>query len=874
MKIPWFHRRREADLDAEIRGHLNEAIRDHIERGETPEQARATALREFGNIGMVKEVTREMWGWALAESLLQDLRFVLRSLWKHALLSLAVVATLTLGIGVSTGVFTWFNAMFLRARVDNDHNSFVQVYAAYTDDPTRVGIPGKIAWKDYLAFRDGAESLHTLTAFGAVSAPFGQDDPAVTRAALVTCNFFSLYDPGPPLLGRLLQPEDCAAANPVVVLSERLWSLRFGSDPMVVSRVAHFNGQPITIVGVTRNFAGMVNGARAWFPVSLGDYLKVSDHLQHRRETPWFDVTGRLQLGRSREQAAAELDLLARGQNGLRPLRSAKIFVTNGSEIQEPSQGSQTAGALALILGALTVFVLIVCVNVTTLLLARAASRQQEIAVRLALGAGRLRLMRMLLVETFLLAAAASLASVFLAYRFPVYLEHWRTNPRGEPAWFSLSPDWRVFGYLTLTTMLAGALAGLTPALQSLKVNVSEALKGRSSLPSGGGLRLYSVLIGAQLTLSLFLLTIAALFLRTSQTAVNFEPGFEMRNVLAAQTHPPAQISQPMWGTFHRALTQQLTNLPGVQSVAWASWSPVYVGMGGMNVRAPGKSLRHAAVNTVSAGYFETLGIPLLGGRAIGENDRPCDKGPCSVVVSERFAQSFWPNDQPLGKTFQSEQGEAYEVVGVVRDVSSTRLGGLDDPMFYRSWNPNGDAPANAFVRFAGSEAAITRAVLVAYRTHAPDLPVEAMTLQSLRENNLEGLRRLTQLVVLLCVLALILTVVSLYGVVNFAVNRRAKEIGIRLALGARATDIYRGVLYSGGRPIAVGFVTGFALTAAVFFPLSQLLQRNPEVAVNVWDPFIFMSAAALLIVAALAAMLGPARRATQVDPLIALRQE
>src|SRR5215475_1519111 len=875
MKFLLWRRLKEADLDAEIHNHLEEATRDRIERGEAPDEARANALREFGNVGLVKEVTREMWGWNSLEQLGQDLRFALRSLRKHALLSLMVAATLTLGIGVSTGVFTWFNALFLRGRVDKDHATFVKVYAAYTDDPTRFVMPRDITLEDYQAFRDGAKSLHTLAALGGVSAPFGLDDPAVTRAALVTCNFFALYG-GRPLMGRLLQPEDCAAANPVVVLSERLWRRRFAADPQVVGRVTHFNGQLVTIVGVAPNFAGMVNGARAWFPYSLESYLKLGDHLQHPGEAPWLEVTGRLQPGFSREQAAAELGLLASGQNRLHPGRSTTVFVTDGSEIQEPFQGRDFVGGLALILGALTVFVLIVCVNVTTLLLARAAARQQEIAVRVALGAGRLRLIRMLLVETFLLASVAGLASVYLAYKSPGVLDRWLTNARGEGGgvWFSLSPDWRVFCYLTLVTILAGVMAGLTPALQSLKVNLSEMLKGRQSMPSGGkGSRLYAVLIGAQVTLSLFLLAGAVLFVRTSQKTVSFAPGFETKRALVAQAHAPDKSEQHSWGIFHRNLTERLTALPGAQSVAWSYWSPVYVGASEMNVQLKGQQLRRAHFNTVSANYFATLGIPFIRGRALSKDDQPCGKGLCSVVVSERLAHEFWPNEQPLGKTFQSQRGHIYEVVGVVRDVSSTRLGGLDDPMFYRPWNPNGDAPANAFVRFAGDEAAITRGVLETYRATAPELPVEAVTLQSLREHTMESLRKLAQLVVFLCAIAVILAVVGIYGVVAFAVSRRAKEMGIRLALGARPSDIYRAVLWASGRPVAVGLTLGLALTTAAFSALARIAS-NPEFAVNVWDPMVFVSAPALLVAAALLAMLAPAKRATKIDPITTLRQE
>jgi hypothetical protein len=269
----------------------------------------------------------------MEDEMFQDLRFALRSLRKHALLSTVVVATLTLGIGVSAGVFTWYNAVYLRARVDKDHASFVKVYSGYTDDPKQSVIPRQTTWEDYQAYHEGAKSLGVLVAWGEVSAPFGQDDPAVTRAALVTCNFFELYDPGQPLMGRLLRPEDCAAANPVVVLSERLWRHRFAADPQVVSQAAHFNGQPVTIVGVAPNFAGMVNGARAWFPFSLESHLKLGDNLQRPGEAAWLDVAGRLQPGFSRAQADAELRLLAGQQDRVHPGRITTVAVTDGSSI-------------------------------------------------------------------------------------------------------------------------------------------------------------------------------------------------------------------------------------------------------------------------------------------------------------------------------------------------------------------------------------------------------------------------------------------------------------------------------------------------------------------------------------------------------------
>src|SRR5262245_23489887 len=447
----------------------------------------------------------------------------------------------------------------------------------------------------------------------------------------------------------------------------------------------------------------------------------------------------------------------------------------------------------------------------------------------------------MLVVDTLELAPLARLGRGYVTYPLPGILEHWLTNAWGEGGgtWYSQAPDWRVFGYLTLATILAGVMAGLAPALQSLKVNLSETLKGRQSVPSGAkGSRLYGVLIGSQVALSLFLLSGAVLFVRTSQKASNFAPGFETRQVLWARLHVSNQAEQRSWGAFHRTLTGRLTALPGVQSVAWSYRDPFH-GASPMDVRLQGEAMRKAIFSTVSPNYFATLDIPIVSGRALREDDPPCDRGACPVVVSERLAQEYWPNEVPLGKTFQTPQGNSYEVVGVARNISSTRLGGLDEPMIYRPWNPNGTYPAMPFVRFAGDAPTITRAVTAAIRENAPELPVEAATLQAVREHSMESVRKMTQLMVFLCAIAVGLALIGIYGVVAFAVSRRAKEMGIRLALGARSLDIYWAMLRSSGRPVVVGLLIGLALTVAAFTALAPLVQ-NEEIMVNTWDPFIF----------------------------------
>lgn len=811
----------------------------------------------------------------------QDLRFALLNLRKHALLSIIVSVTLSLGIGVSAGVFAFYNAEFLRAKLDQDFDSFARVYAAYTRDPLRPGRPGEATLEDYLALRDGAKSLGNLAAYAEFSTPLDKDNPVEVRTLLVTCNFFSLYGLRQPLLGRALQPEDCAAANPVVVLSERLWRDRFAADPQIVGKAVHFNDQPVTVVGVTPTFAGMVNGAKAWFPYTLETYLKHGEDLQRPGEATWLNVAGRLNPGFSHRDAAVELKLLASQQDRLHPGRTTMLTVTDGSWIQEPDS-PEIKWVFGVILAALIFFVLIVCLNVATLLLARAATRRQEITVRLALGAGKMRLVRMLLTETFLLASLAGLVGCYLAYRLPRILDSWLTNPGGATD-YSLTPDWRVFVYLTLVTVLTGVMAGLTPALQSLKVNLSEMLNGRQSMPGGvRGSRLYGLLIGAQVALSFFMLHGAGLFVSVARQAAALEPGFETRQVLETGLFVQRRgTEQRNWETLQRTLTERITALPGVQAVAY-SYSYPFRGARLTSVQTADQTLRSADSTQVSPNYFATLGIPIVSGRALREDDLPCEKAAgeksvsrtsCAVVVSQGLAREFWPNVNPLGQTLRDASGASFEVVGVALDISSTRLGGLDDPMIYQPLSLIGAYPPHPFVRFSGDGATLAHAITAAVRALAPELIVEAQTIESRREELMGTIRRHMQLIVFLCAMALLLAVIGIYGVVAFAISQRIKEIGIRLALGAQKKDIYRAILGTSGRPIAIGLLLGLAITMTTWSAVAPLL-RDTEFTVNVQAPLNYALTAILLIAVTLTAMVFPARRATKVDPLVTLRRE
>ena len=361
---------------------------------------------------------------------------------------------------------------------------------------------------------------------------------------------------------------------------------------------------------------------------------------------------------------------------------------------------------------------------------------------------------------------------------------------------------------------------------------------------------------------------------RTIQKMYGANPGFETRRTLIVQMYTgDRSAEQQSWPARRRMLTARLEALPGVQSVAYAS-RRLFDYRSMFDVHVPGQATRRVAMNWVTPNFFTTLGIPIVSGRAFGDGDPSCGMGGCPVVVSQKLAREFWPDADPLGKTFRDFRGNTLEVVGVARDVSTQRLDAPDEPVIYAKWNPNaGPEVHQPFVRFSGDEAAITRAVYSAIHETAPEFSVVVRTVQTMIDRTIEFIGKLGLLVTLLGAIAIFLAVIGIYGIVSFAVAQRTKEIGVRIALGAENIHIYGAILGSSARPVALGLLIGLGLTAAASSALSQILRTAP-LAVNLRDPKNYAITAFLMAAVALAAMLAPARRATKVDPMTALRFE
>ncbi|MBO0858440.1 MAG: ABC transporter permease [Chloracidobacterium sp.] len=811
----------------------------------------------------------------LEDEMFQDLRYGARMLMKNPGLTFVIVLLLALGIGVNTGVFTALNGLIMRARVDNEPDSFIHLAPQYAGQFEQLGLDGALSLTDYQAFQSGAHSLSDLAGWAIARVKLDEDTQS-QMALMVTRNFFSVYGLERPKLGRLFLAEECAAPGgaQVAVLSEELWQSRFGADPQIIGKVISLNRRPFTIVGVTpARFSGRLRGWGIWIPYTMQPQFKGGENLFQETGKQWLTADGRIRPGQSRASAQAELALIARRQDQLQPGRKTTMVLTNGSLIEEPTLRAKVFWVPWLIMGALSLLLLITCVNVTLLLLAKATARRKEMAIRLALGAGRRRLARMLLTESLIFAASAGAISAWLAYQTPIFFEKTFVEAPNYP----LEPNWPVFVYLAGVTLLSGCLAGLSPALEALKVNLSATLNGNVNLFGAGktGWSGRDLLISAQVAMSMVLLVFAGIFLRAYYAMVTVDPGFEPGQVLLAplQAEPGRRYTAEAAALFNRALEQRVRALPGVQSVCFADAPP---GAGGgldanlVEIRIPGQEKGSGILsgfNIVSAEFFETFRIPIVAGRPFFETEDAAS----AVIVSETFARSFWGKDNSIGKAIEDESGDQLQVVGVARDARSN-FDSVEGPQLYRHFNPR-FVGSTLMIRFAGEARPTAEAVGNVIRGLDSQMIIAPQTLRSVLDKQAAKFEVVVRLILLPGLIAMLIAAIGTYSAAAFAVNHGTKEMGIRLALGATRNGIIGLVLRSGFKPIIAGLAAGLLFAAGGSIVLARVLRETP-VAFEISDPLVYLAVSLLLSLAALAAMLGPARRAAKTEPMLALRQD
>jgi predicted permease len=813
---------------------------------------------------------------------MQDLKYALRMLVKSPGFSLVAILSLALGIGANTAIFSLVNALLLRPLPVHDPQSLVIISTTDQRNPGNLPL-------SHLNFRDlRAQSAvfadMASTTFNQVNYSHGQESEQIP-IQVVTANYFSLLG-AEPALGRGFRADEDAQATPVAVLSHGFWERSLGSDPNAVGKTVTLNRTPYTIVGVApRNFTGVFlgGGPALWLPMAKN--VVIRPEWYETRRGLFLNGIARLKPGVTVEQARASLrtvfanleqafpvDNKGRSATAV-PLLEARLN-PNG---QEANVLVQQSTVLMIVVG---IVLLIACANIANLLLSRATKRRREIAIRLALGAKRSRLVRQLLTESLLLSIIGGLAGMGLAWwtldaivaaRLPLPFPIDRT---------ALSLDPRVLAFTAGLAILTGLLFGLAPALQASRPDVVPVLKNEL-IPSATGQRgvrayftLGQMLVVAQVALSLMALIAAGLFLRELRHARRIDTGFETRGVLVMNFNLLREGYTPPRGQqFYEQMVEKAAALPGVQGAAIAQVPPLAGGFArsvfpeGADTTTTGRIL--VQVNTVGTGYFPTIGIPLVRGRDFTRADTM--DAPKVVVVNETMAKQFWKGAEPLGKRFTFFGDQDYTtVVGVAKD--SKYNGVAEDPQnfIYQPLMQNYTPQATLHVRAAGDAASLANAVRGA--THELDPSLSVFNVRTLAEQVSNSLQPLMMNVMMLAVfgtLALLLASIGLYGVASYSVSQRTREIGVRMALGAQPSSVLGLVLGHGMILVAAGLVIGLAAAYAAAGLMGSLV-----VGVSTHDPLTFAGTAALLGAIALLASYIPARRATRIDPLIALRTD
>ncbi|MGH9850514.1 MAG: ADOP family duplicated permease [Blastocatellia bacterium] len=899
MKLFRWRRQRDEELDAEIRSHLDEAIRDRIERGEAPDEARANALREFGNVGLVKEVTREMWGWAGLERLGQDLRFGLRMLRKNPGFSLVAILTLALGIGANTAIFSLFDALMLRTLPVREPEQLVLFKRGEAANRTIYDV----AYPTFERLREQPQVFADVAANWLIERSETADssgaDSGQVRVGMASGNYFSTLGVQ-AVSGRTFTPDDnrVPGGHPVAVISHGYWQRRFGLAPDIVGRTLTLTGTTYTIIGVTpRGFTGEWVGRPAdlWVPFMMASQV-MPEVPGGPSKFPALMI-GRLKpsVTMAQAQVASQLiyqqGLMEEAGSNLTP-EQRQFIAQRSIELESAASGYSAqrqalTQPLAILAGMVGLLLLAVCANVANLLLARAATREREMAVRQALGAGRLRIAQQLLMESLLLAAASGAVGLLFAV--------WGTNLlaamltagplstgiEDNSVALELRLDGRVIACAALLGLLTSLIFGLAPAFRSSKVALTAALKERSASASNGRGRfsLGKMLVIAQVALSLVLLVGAGLFVRTLRNLQTQDTGFERNNLLLVWAAPVRTgRTVPALADFAQTVQARLSALPKVKSVS--------VSTGGLmdgNVRGTQSETLQVQGQTpkpgltisslgISPGFFATVGTPLVAGRDFTARDN--ETAPQVAILSETMARFFFGNENPVGKRFNAMGGAGFpiEIVGVAKDA---KLGTPRDQRgaWYFPYRQNARFLRLNWcvaVRTASDSTALTASVNQALRELDPNLPVlRVTTIEGQLNRVLAQERLIATLSGFFGILAVLLACLGLYGVISYTVARRTNEIGLRLALGATPASVLWLVLKESLWLVLGGIALGVPLALAGTRLISTRL-----FGVSPTDPLTLAVAIFFMVAVATLAALLPARRAASVDPMVALRHE
>jgi predicted permease len=858
----------------EAQHYLDEAIEDLVGRGMSDEQARRTVRLQLGSVSRVTEDVRTS-GWEqVVRSAAQDVRIAARMLRKNPVFTLVTVVCLSLGSGAVTTIFSTLNALILRPLPGAaDATRLVRIERKRPDGSE--GISASFPY--YRHLRDRARTLEGLAAWDKCDLTIGVGRRAGTTVYgnLVSGNFFSVLGVR-PALGRFFASEEDVegGASPPIVVSEAYWRSRLDADPTVIGRPITVNGLAFTLIGVAPiAFQGLDTPVRtdAWVPLHTQRLLRRSAAALSDASATTLSLCGRLRAGLTDDLVQRELSALTIGfaKEGNEPRNFDGFTDLRVSRLTglPPDASGPLTGFLTVLLGASALVLLIAGVNVAFMLSARALIRQREMAVRASLGAGRARLVAQQVTEILLLFALGGCGGVAIAVGATRALEQLPIT-QALPVALDLAPDLRVLAFALLVATVTGGIFGLPPALNSTRADLTTRLRRESA---GGGSRrgwMSQALIIGQLALSLTLLVAAGLFLRALGRGAQVERGFETADVTVASFNSEAWgYDEPRGRVFYERLRDQIEALPGVAVVSYATYLPLTLQSTGDAIQIDGRDRGVISAAAVDRDYFAVLRLPLIEGRALDRHDTATsDK---VAVINETFARRGWPRGRAVGQTFQF-RGQFRTVVGIARDAKYSTLDEETPAFAYlpltQAWEPK----QLLLVRTRNGAPELAPRIQDAMRSIDPALPSPAVT--TLQQETAIVLlpQRLAAIVTgALGGVGLLLATVGLYGIVAYSASRRTREIAVRMALGARKSDVLRMTLRDGLRLTAVGVLIGWTLAAATArFVAAFLFGVSPL------DLTTFAGMSAVFVVTATVASFLPARRAAALDPSIALRAE
>jgi predicted permease len=818
---------------------------------------------------------------------LKDVRFGLRVLWKSKAFTTVAVLTLALGIGVNTAIFSGVSAFVLRPLSGvSEPEGLLSLFEAPVD---RRGGYNDFSYPDYKDYLERTDVFEGVEAGTMVQAAIGDERERtdVDWGQMVTGNFFDVMR-AKMQLGRGFLPEEGSTPNthPVVVISHDLWRTRFNSEPSIVGKTVQLNGHPFTVVGVAdREFTGSkwALGMKFWVPLMMKQQVTGgSADWQTQRGNHWLELMGRVKPGVTKQHAAAALTAVAARLEGEYPEarnKNVQVLVVDEREGRWNDLAGVVRLSSALAMAVVGLVLLVACANVANMMLARSVARRREIGIRLALGAGRWRIVRQLLTESVMLSLMGGALGLLLSF--------WMTDAMTSffpviayQIVLDVAPDTRALVFTLGVSLLTGVVFGLAPAFEATKTDLVPVLKGEAG--HGGRARRFSLrnaLVVTQVAVSLIVLVCAALFVQSFRNAKSIDPGFATRDAVLVSVNPGLfGYTKEQGRDFYQRLAERVRAMPGVESAAYIdrmplgdgsnSWGPVYPVEKG--VPPPGEGM-DAYAETVSPGFFKSMNVPLVEGRDFDESERE-GITPESVIINETLARRLWPNESAVGKRMGlgRDLKDAMQVIAVARDSKVRTLGETPRNLMYVSVDQTYHGGMTMIVRMPGEGRGVVEGVRQAVKEIDPRMPLyKVMTIEQHLTWAFWAQNMAAALATAFGLLALALAAVGLYGVVSYTVARRTKEIGIRVALGAQARDILRIVLSQGMALTLVGLTAGLLVALLLARQLASLLYG-----LSPGDPATYILVALVLACVALLACLVPARRATKVDPMVALRYE